>query len=92
MKTRISLEHLAMMAMIVGLSGCASHPTKQEIGTATGAVIGGVTGAALTGGSTAGTVGGAAVGGVIGNQIGRDLERKRVSARAAHAIDSRLGG
>ena len=58
-------------------SGCASHPSSQQIGTAGGAVIGGVLGSALTGGSTVGTVGGAAVGGVIGSDIGREQDRQR---------------
>ncbi len=77
MKARIAFAPAATAALIVALAGCASSPSRQQIGTAAGAVVGGVAGAALTGGSTVGTVGGAAVGGVIGNQIGRDLERNR---------------
>jgi osmotically inducible lipoprotein OsmB len=68
------------LLLIVGLAvlpGCSTNPSKQEIGTATGAVIGGVAGAVLTGGSTWGTVGGAAVGGVAGNKVGKDMDGKK---------------
>ena len=68
---------LAVLAAAALLQGCASNPTNQQIGTASGAVIGGVLGSALTGGSTFGTVGGAAVGGVIGNDIGGEQDRQR---------------
>ena len=54
----------------MALSGCASHPTNAQIGTATGAVLGGVAGDALFGG-TLGTVGGAAAGALIGNELGK---------------------
>lgn len=67
----------ALLAAVLALTGCSSTPSRQEIGTATGAIIGGVAGAALTGGSTIGTVGGAAAGGVIGNHVGRELDRRR---------------
>jgi len=71
------LSILTLVAALTGLAGCSTNPTRQEIGTATGAVIGGATGAVLTGGSTLGTVGGAAVGGVIGNQVGREMNGKK---------------
>jgi len=67
----------AAACLSIGLSGCSSNPTKQEIGTVSGAVVGGIVGASLGGGSTFGTVTGAAAGGYIGNRIGRDLEHKR---------------
>ncbi len=67
---------VALTSMLT-LSGCSSNPTKQEIGTVSGAIVGGLVGAQLGGGSTFGTVTGAAAGGYIGNRIGRDLERKR---------------
>ena len=74
---------MAAGAVVLGLlGGCSSNPTKQEIGTATGAVVGGAAGAVLTGGSTWGTVGGAAVGGVIGNQVGKEMDKKRSSLSA----------
>ncbi len=71
------LSGLILVTALTVLTGCSTNPTKQEIGTATGAVIGGAAGAVLTGGSTLGTVGGAAVGGVIGNQVGKDLDKKK---------------
>jgi len=69
------LSTLVLVMAFGVLAGCSTHPTRQELGTATGAVLGGVTGAALTG-STLGTVGGAAVGAVVGNQVGKDLDRR----------------
>jgi len=71
------LSGVILVVALTALAGCSTHPTRQEIGTATGAVLGGAAGAVLTGGSTLGTVGGAAVGGVIGNQIGKDLDKKK---------------
>ena len=65
----------AAAALIALGTGCASHPTNQQIGTATGAVLGGVAGDALFGG-TLGTVGGAAAGAVIGNEVGRRQDRR----------------
>ena len=53
---------------------CSTAPTRQQIGTATGAVVGGVVGAVVTGGSTVGTVAGAAAGGVVGAEIARNTE------------------
>lgn len=66
---------VAMLA-VLSLSACSSNPSKQDVGTVSGAIIGGVVGSALTGGSGVGTIGGAAAGGYIGSRIGRDLERK----------------
>ena len=66
---------IAVLAAL-SLSACTTNPSKQEIGTVSGAIIGGVVGSALTGGSGVGTIGGAAAGGYLGNRIGRDLERK----------------
>ncbi|HRE16487.1 MAG TPA: glycine zipper domain-containing protein [Rhodocyclaceae bacterium] len=62
--------------VLASLSACSTNPSKQDVGTVSGAIIGGVVGSALTGGSGVGTIGGAAAGGYIGNRIGRDLERK----------------
>jgi osmotically inducible lipoprotein OsmB len=73
---RCTVGAVALTSMLM-LSGCSSNPTKQEIGTVSGAIVGGLVGAQLGGGSTFGTVTGAAAGGYIGNRIGRDLERKR---------------
>lgn len=72
MKTTIqySIGVIATTALVF-LTGCAGM-TRQEQGTATGAVIGGVLGNAATGG-LGGTAAGAAVGGVIGHEV---TERK----------------
>lgn len=58
------------------LSGCSGNPTKQEIGTVSGAVVGGLAGSALTG-NPIGTLAGAGAGAYVGNRIGRDLDAKR---------------
>jgi osmotically inducible lipoprotein OsmB len=68
MNTKILMSIAA--AAVMALSGCASHPTNAQIGTATGAVLGGVAGDALFG-NTLGTVGGAAAGAVLGNELGK---------------------
>lgn len=60
---------LAALTMTLGLAACDTSPTRQQIGTGTGAVIGGVAGNVLTDGSTLGTVGGAAAGGLIGHEV-----------------------
>ncbi|HEY6895897.1 MAG TPA: glycine zipper domain-containing protein [Rhodocyclaceae bacterium] len=67
---------LTAIAAALLLAGCNSNPTKEQIGTVSGAVVGGIVGSTLTGGSGVGTVGGAAAGSYIGNRIGHELERK----------------
>lgn len=54
-------------ALLLGLGGCGGM-TRQEQGTATGAVIGGVAGNVI-GGGVLGTAAGAVVGGVIGHEV-----------------------
>lgn len=78
MKNRIGLGGTGAVALVflLGLSGCTSNPSKQDLGLVSGAVIGGIVGSTLTGGSDVGTVGGAAAGGYLGSRIGRDLERR----------------
>jgi osmotically inducible lipoprotein OsmB len=56
-------------ALLIGLGGCAGM-SRQDQGTATGAVIGGVAGNVM-GGGLVGTAAGAAVGGVIGHEVTR---------------------
>ena len=68
---------LVVFVMVVMLAGCNSNPSKQDIGTVSGAVVGGIVGSSLTGGSTAGTVAGAAIGGVVGNRIGKEMEHHK---------------
>jgi Predicted outer membrane lipoprotein len=60
--------------LVLSLTACSTPPTKQQIGTATGAVVGGIVGSAVTGGSTVGTIGGAAAGGVVGNEIAKRMK------------------
>ncbi len=60
--------------LILFVTACSTPPTKQQIGTATGAVVGGIVGSSLTAGSTIGTIGGAAAGGVIGNEIAKRMK------------------
>lgn len=65
--------NLCTAAIAAVLTGCSSNPSKQEIGTVTGAVLGGVVGTALTG-NTAGTVVGAGAGAYVGNRLAKDLK------------------
>jgi osmotically inducible lipoprotein OsmB len=69
-----SIPSLTAIVLCLGLSACATGPTTQDVGTATGAVIGGVAGAVLTGGNTAATIGGAALGGLAGNRISKSVK------------------
>jgi osmotically inducible lipoprotein OsmB len=68
MKTIRQTSIAAVVATVmIALGGC-SGMTRQEQGTATGAVIGGVAGNVL-GGGLLGTAAGAAVGGVVGHEV-----------------------
>lgn len=60
---------LFLLTISFALTACSSTPSRQDIGTATGAVVGGVAGAVLTGGSTVGTVAGAAGGALVGREL-----------------------
>ena len=67
MKSPNRLFTYVLIALLTSaLMGCAGM-TRQEKGTATGAVIGGVAGNVLCGGVLC-TAAGAAVGGVIGHE------------------------
>jgi osmotically inducible lipoprotein OsmB len=67
---------LVLACSTFALGGCSTTSlSKQEIGTAAGAVVGGIVGSSVTGGSTAGTVAGAAGGALVGNQIGKKLDK-----------------
>lgn len=72
-----TVKAIGVFIVVCGMLGCNSNPSKQDIGTASGAVVGGVAGAVLTGGSTWGTVAGAAAGGLVGSKIGKDLEHRK---------------
>lgn len=58
-----------VLVLVLGLGACAGM-TKQEKGTAAGAVLGGVAGNVLCGGVVC-TGAGAAVGGVIGHEVSK---------------------
>jgi len=73
MKSKLMLAVVA--ASTIALTGCASNPSNQQIGTGVGAVVGGVAGNALFG-NTLGTVGGAAAGALIGNEAGKNRDRR----------------
>lgn len=62
----VSLPALALVSIL----GACAGMTRQEQGTATGAVVGGAAGAVL-GGGVLGTAAGAAVGGVIGHEVSK---------------------
>ncbi|MFC5519364.1 glycine zipper 2TM domain-containing protein [Polaromonas jejuensis] len=68
MRTKILIS--AAAATLIALTGCGTNPTREQIGTATGAVVGGVVGNALFD-NTVGTVGGAAAGAVIGHEVSK---------------------
>ena len=69
----IQMRNLALCLLVAPamLGACSTPPTRQQVGTATGAVVGGVVGAVVTGGSTLGTVAGAAAGGLVGAEIAK---------------------
>ena len=70
MNVRLIISAVACAATL-GMVGCASNPSNQQVGTGVGAVAGGVIGNAAIGG-TLGTVGGAAAGALIGNELSKD--------------------
>lgn len=72
----MNLSPVAIVCVVFAMAGCSHAPTKQQIGTATGAVVGGATGAVLTG-TTTGAVIGAGAGAVVGSEIGKSMEKKR---------------
>lgn len=65
---------IVVSLMALGLVGCDGNITKQDMGTAAGAVAGGVIGSQFGSGTgkTAATIGGAVVGGYVGNQLTKD--------------------
>lgn len=74
---------VAAVMMAAGTGGCA---TKQEQGTAVGAVAGGLLGSAVGkgNGKIVGGLVGAVAGGIIGSEIGRSLDQQdRILAQRA---------
>lgn len=74
---RVRNMTLCLLVAPAALGACSTSLTRQQIGTATGAVVGGVVGAVVTGGSTFGTVAGAAAGGVVGTEIAKNPDPQR---------------
>jgi surface antigen len=78
----------ALAMALVASFGLAACETKQEGGTAIGAITGAVIGNQFGKGSgkVAATFAGAVIGGIVGNQIGKDLdeEDRRMAAAAEY--------
>ena len=89
----IATRLLAATFALTVLAACETPPSKQEIGTATGAVLGGVIGHQIGSGrgNTLATIGGAALGGYLGNRIGRNMDRAD-QARTTQALDQSADG
>lgn len=84
---------LAVSATLV-LTGCASNPTNQGIGTVVGGVLGGIGGAQIGKGRgrTAAIIVGTLVGAAIGGSIGRtmdDVDRMKVATALEHSPSNR---
>jgi surface antigen len=89
LKTRI----IAATLLAAQLAACESPPSKEEIGTATGAVLGGVVGHQFgkgTGQAVA-TVGGAALGAFVGSRVGRKMDHKD-RAQTTQALEASPDG
>jgi len=74
----MKIHHLLLAttcAATLALGGCASNPSRAQVGTGVGAVVGGVAGNVIFGGPV-GTIGGAAAGALIGHEIGEDRDRR----------------
>jgi len=62
--------YVVIIAVCAVLTACNGGPSKQQVGTAGGAVGGGLIGSAV-GGGTAGTIAGSTVGAVVGSEVGK---------------------
>ncbi len=79
----MKLRHILLASTCtaaLALGGCASNPSRAQVGTGVGAVVGGVAGNAIFGGPV-GTIGGAAAGALIGHEIGEDRDQRRYRRR-----------
>ncbi len=74
-KPRINGLCLALVVATLGLGACAENPSREDVGTAAGAVVGGALGNALSNGPV-GTIGGAVAGALIGKELGEDSDRE----------------
>jgi len=73
MKKLIGIMTVSLAAL--GLAACSSV-SKQDAGTATGAILGGAAGSTVGHGTgkTAATIGGSVVGGILGGAIGKSMD------------------
>ena len=71
-----SILAVAVLAVSLGVAGCASQSRAEKVGAVGGAVAGGAIGSAASGGSTIGTLGGAAAGGYLGDKAGEAYDRQ----------------
>ena len=83
--SRVSLAAIAALA----LAGCETPPTKEQVGTVSGAVIGGVVGSTIGGGTgrTVAIVAGTIAGAVIGGKIGAKMDEAD-RLKAAQALET----
>jgi surface antigen len=77
------------MACAIALAACESPPTKQQVGTVSGAVVGGVVGSTIGGGTgrTVAIIAGTVAGAVIGGKIGAKMDEAD-KLKAAQALES----
>lgn len=66
----------AAALLSLGLVGCATQPTQEQVGTVVGGALGGVLGAQVGGGrgQTAAIIAGTLAGAMIGGAIGRSMD------------------
>ncbi len=81
---RISILTLAIITFF--LVACAEQPSRETIGTGTGAVVGGVIGSQV-GDDTTGTLIGGVLGAVLGSEVGKRLDA-RDEENAVQALES----
>lgn len=69
---------LTSFALTLSLLGCASNPSKQDLGTVFGGIVGGVVGNQFGGGSgkTLFTIAGAIAGAYVGSAVGRSMDER----------------
>ena len=83
-RTRTSI----ILAAALALAACETPPTKEQKGTAAGAVVGGVVGSTIGGGAgrTVAIVAGTLIGGYVGKNIGKKMDEAD-RLKAAQALE-----
>jgi len=78
-----------LAAALIAVPGCETPPTKEQVGTVSGAVVGGVVGSTIGGGTgrTVAIVAGTIAGAVIGGRIGAKMDEAD-RLKAAQALES----